>query len=182
MKSTIKAGLMLAVLLPAFAVTKTRAQSADKPYHQKDMVADNPTADADIKTVSNYTNWIVAGEIDKANSLLAGNFKGYGPGPADSANMEQATKQWQENYKMQSDRKVGFVAQTFYVKSGNLSGKWVSTWGEYTFTESGKTITLPYMCSYHITNGKIDMTRIYYDRLAIVTSLGYTLTAPAGSK
>lgn len=182
MKRTINLSLTLAVVLLAFTATKAGAQNADKPYHQKDMVGDNPTADADIKTVSNYTNWIVAGDIDKANALLASNFKGYGPGPVDSANMEQSTKAWQENYKTETNRKVNFVAQTFLVKSGNLAGKWVSTWGEYTFTQEGKTVTLPYMCSYHVTNGKIDMTRIYYDRLALVTALGYTLTPPAGSK
>lgn len=50
---------------------------------------------------------------------------------------------WTENYKTQSNCKVTFVTKTFKVLSGNLKGNWVSMWGDYTFTQAGKTITFP---------------------------------------
>jgi ketosteroid isomerase-like protein len=183
MKKNIQLCLLMAAALFLFSVAKTQAQSAaPAAYHQKDMIGDNPTADRDIKAVSDFTYAIVSGDIPKVKTLLADKFKGYGPAPTDSASAEQMTKMWQENYKTQSDRKVNFVAQSFRVLSGDLQGNWVSVWGDYTFTSDGKTVQFPYQCTYHVTNGKIDSSRIYYDQLYIVQKLGFTLTPPVAAK
>ncbi|HEY2581207.1 MAG TPA: hypothetical protein VGI43_05355 [Mucilaginibacter sp.] len=181
MTRTIKLFLFLAATIFAASTIRAQAQTA-APIHQKDFIGENPTADADIKTVSDYTNWIVAGDADKAKGLLAAGFKGYGPAPIDSVTADQEIAAWQENYKNTSNRKVDFVTETFRVLSGNLQGNWVSTWGDYTFTESGKTVKFPFQCTYHVTNGKIDISRIYYDRTYILMQLGYTLTPPPAAK
>jgi len=175
---TLSLLIALAILF-VFSVDKASAQA--KAQHQKDMIGDNPTADQDNMVVSNFTNWLVGGEAEKAKSLLAANFKGYGPTPIDSASADQLVKQWQENYKMQSDRKVNFVLESFRVKSGDFQGNWVAVWGDYTFTSNGKTVKFPYHCAYHLTNGKIDSSRIYYDQLYIFQQLGYKLAPPTGS-
>lgn len=96
---------------------------------------------------------------------MADNYKGYGQVPADSATGEQTISAWQQNYKTQSNRKVGFVTQTFRVKSGDLKGNWVSVWGDYSFTEKGKDITFPFQYTARVTNRKIATDRIYYDKL-----------------
>ncbi|WP_426670646.1 nuclear transport factor 2 family protein [Mucilaginibacter sp. McL0603] len=180
MKKNLQSCFLLAAALLLFSVTKIQAQTAAPTVmHQKDMIGDNPTADADIKTVSDFTNALVSGDIDKAKSFLTDKCINYGPGPADSANVAQFVAHWQENYKMQSNRKVNFVAESFNVKSGDLQGNWVAAWGDYTFTSNGITVKFPYQCSYHVTNGKIDSSRIYYDQLYIVQKLGFTLTPPA---
>ena len=182
MKKNLQSCLLLAAVLLLFSVTKIQAQTAPAVMHQKDMIGDNPTADADIKTVTDFTNTLISGDIDKAKSYLTDKCINYGPGPADSANVAQFVEHWQANYKMESDRKVNFVCESFYVKSGDLKGNWVATWGEYSFTSNGVTVQFPYQCSYHVTNGKIDTSRIYYDQLYIFQKLGYTLTPPAASK
>jgi ketosteroid isomerase-like protein len=170
--------IALAFLL-VFTVNKAGAQ--DKPVHQKDMIGENPTADQDNMTVTNFSNWLVGGDVDKAATLLAPNFKAYGPSPSDSGNTEALVKNWKANYTMQTNRKVNFVLQSFRVKSGDFKGNWVAAWGDYTFTSNGKTVTFPYHCAYHLTNGKIDISRIYYDNLYIVQQLGYKVTPPSGS-
>jgi ketosteroid isomerase-like protein len=181
MKRSIKLSLLLAAIIFAVSAGKAQAQAA-KPIHQKDMISHNPTADADIKTVTDFTNWLVSGDIDKARSLMADSYKAYGPSPADSTTADQEVAHWKDNYKTQTDRKVGFVAETFRVLSGDLKGNWVSVWGDYTFTSIGKTVKFPYQCTFHVTNGKIDNSRIYYDRSYIYQQLGYTLVAPTGSR
>jgi len=150
MKKIIQTSMFLALLL--FAVSVTRAQAQATPMHYKDAVVENPTADADIKTVTDFTNALVSGDLTKAKSLMADSYKGYGPSYTDSVNFDKEIAGWQENYKTQTDRKVGFVPATFQVLSGDLQGNWVAIWGDYTFTEGGKTISFPFHSSSHVVS------------------------------
>ena len=167
------------MLLTVFTC-KVKAQSANNAQPSyKDMIGENTNAETDLKVVSDFVNALTSGDLVKAKSLLADGYKGYGPAPTDSSTVEQTMSNWQENYKTQSDRKFGFVSETFRVLQGNFKGDWVSLWGDYTFTQTGKTVTFPLQYTAHVTNGKIDTDRVYYDRLYIMQSMGYTLTPPA---
>ena len=111
--------------------------------------------------------------------LLADTYRGYGPGAADSVTREQVVTNWQQRYKTQADRKMRLEGQTtFRVKSGRRLGNWVATWGEYSFTQNGKTIRAPFQYMAHVTKGKIDVDRTYVDNLSIVQAQGYKLTPP----
>lgn len=183
MKKTIKPGQLFTALLLTVLTTTTHAQSTpDAQPRYKDVVVENPNAEADMKVVGDYVNSLVSGDLDKAKPLTTANYKGYGPSPADSATNEQTMAGWQQSYKTQSNRKVAFVQQTFEVKAGDLQGHWVSVWGDYSCTENGKDIKFPFQYTAHVTNGKIDTDRIYYDRLYIMQTLGYKLTPPEGNK
>ena len=179
MKKPFQVCLLLAAALILFSVSKVQAQTEAKTMKYKDVIGDNPSAEADLKIVTDFTNSLVAGDIDKARSFMTDKCMNYGPGPVDSANVADFADHWKGNYKMQSDRKVSFVAETFNVKTGDLAGHWVAAWGDYTFTSNGITVKFPYHCAYHLTNGKIDISRIYYDQLYIFQKLGYSLTPPA---
>jgi len=77
--------LLIAILLLTVFSTRAQAQttlSSQSSY--KDMVGENPDADADIKPVGDFLIYLVCGDLDKAKSLLAENFKGYGPSATDS--------------------------------------------------------------------------------------------------
>jgi ketosteroid isomerase-like protein len=156
----------------------TAAQAQNNPPRYKDLVVDNPTAEADMKVVGDFVNALVSGDQDKAKSLAAPTYIGRGPSRLDSANIGKELASWQANYKTQSDRKVAFVTQTFKVLSGNLKGNWVSLWGDYTFTQAGKTITFPFQYTASVADGKVTSARIYYDNMAIVTQLGFKVTPP----
>lgn len=167
-----------AVLILTACTFSAQAQAQTAPSY-KDLVVDNPTAEADMKTVGDYVTALTAGDLVKAKSLLASTYMNYGPAATDSSNVEQEMKEWAENYKTQSDRKVGFLSQTFKVTSGPQKGSWVSLWGNYTFTTDGKTITFPFQYTASVSNGKILSGIIYFERLSILQQLGYTLTPPA---
>ena len=185
MNKSITSTLIFAALL--VCGVETRAQAQAKPASQapryKDAVGENPTADADIQVVAAYLSYIlVAGNTDKAKMLLADNYRGYGPGATDSVTRDKAMAQWQQHYKTQLNRKVRYEGQTaFQVKTGRNRGNWVATWGEYTFTQAGKTLQLPFHYIAHMTNGKIDVDRTYVDNLAPSLALGYKLTPPAAT-
>jgi ketosteroid isomerase-like protein len=183
MKNTIKLGLLFAALVLSLFLNRVQAQSEKTAQPRyKDVVVENPNAEPDMKVVSDFVNALTSGDLDKAKSLLAENYKGYGPSPTDSTNIEQTLKSWNENYKIQSNRKVSFVTQTFKVLSGDLKGSWVSLWGDYSFTQDGKNVTFPLQYTARVTNGKIDTDRVYYDRLYIIQALGYKVTAPGNAK
>lgn len=171
-KKLTRALLLMACLF--FGFTSSIAQSGYKDY-----VVENPDADADIKLVSDYVNMLIAGDVEKATSMLTSNYMAYGPGPADSANIQQTIDSWKENYARQTNRKIDFVPATFYVKSGEQEGHWVTTWGTYSFTQEGKDIKLPYQYTAHVKDGKIDKDVIYFDRLQILQTLGFTITPPS---
>ncbi len=178
MKKTITNSFLLTTLLLTICVVSAKAQSAAAQMRYSDMVGANPDADADIKVVSDYVNTLIAGDIDKATSMLASSYKGYGPGPDDSSNVQQTSDSWKKSNTMQQNRKADFVTETFDVKSGDNAGHWVSTWGTYSFTENGKNVKFPYQYTAHVKDGKIDKDVIYYDQLYVVKALGYTVTPP----
>ena len=174
MKKSISTVLVMVAMMMALCVTTASAQSYN------DMIGNNPNAEADIKVVSDYLNtMVVAGDVDKATSMLSNNFMDYGPGPEDSANLQKTIDIWKQNVAMQKNRMVNFVAETFNVKSGVLAGNWVSVWGNYSCSQNGKDLKFPFQYTAHVTNGKIDQDRIYYDQLYIVKALGYSITPPS---
>jgi ketosteroid isomerase-like protein len=182
MKKTIQTCLLATSLLFCVSLTATHAQTAPAAYHQKDVIGENPTADQDIQTVSDFLNSLVSGDLNKVRSLLATNYKGTGPGPLDSANTEQTIQQWQEDYKIQSDRKITFVTESFRVLTGDLQGNWVSVWGDYSCTIDGTNIKFPFQYTALVANGKISLDVTYYDRWYIFQALGYKVTPPEKSK
>jgi len=179
MKTTIQTCMLIASFLFFVSLTRIQAQATNATQQgYNDAVKANPTADQDIKVVSDYLNALVAPDFDKVRSLLAPNYKGRGPGPFDSATAEDVIKTWQSNDSSQTNRKIGSIPATFRVLSGDYQGNWVAMWGEYDCTINGKDLKIPFQYTAHITNSKIDNDITYYDRLYIFQSLGFTLTPP----
>jgi len=178
MKKSFTTGILIAALVVAVNISPLSAQTSTPRY--TDMVEDNPSADGDIKIVSDYLNTLlVDGNVDQATSLLAPGFMDYGPGPEDSADLQKTIDTWKQNATIQQNRKVNFVATTFNVKDGGNAGHWVSTWGTYSWTQNGKDLKLPFQYTAHLTGGKIDKDIVYYDPLYIMQKLGYTVTPPS---
>jgi ketosteroid isomerase-like protein len=164
-------------LLLSFAFTAT-AQTTPPPNY-RDVVVDNPNAEADIAVVASFVNSLTSGDLVKAKALMAPGFTDHGPAGGESRTADEVLAGWKERYNIETNRKASFVTQTFRVASGDLKGDWVSMWGDYTFTTEGTTVTLPYQYTARVKDGKIEMGRIYYDSLSVMKQLGYTLTPPA---
>ncbi|GAB2522487.1 hypothetical protein [Spirosoma aerophilum] len=170
------------VVLAAILLFVSASAQAQQTTRYKDVVVDNPTAEADMKVVGDFINSLVSGDLRKARSLTAPTYIGRGPAATDSATVDKVIQSWQENRKNQSDRKVTFVTQTFKVLSGAQKGNWVSLWGDYTFTQAGKTIKFPFQYTAGVADGKILGDRIYYDNLYIISQMGYKVTPPEMAK
>ena len=149
----------------------------NKAQKYSDTVTDNPTAEADLKTVSDFTYALVNNDLSKAENLLAENFMSYGPLENTTQTKKELIAEWTRVHKARTNQKIEFVMITFKVIEGNLKGNWVSQWGTYTFTQNGKNIVLPYQCTARIANGKIVETRFYYDNLPVIKAMGYEIKA-----
>jgi ketosteroid isomerase-like protein len=173
--------LLLAAVAVLAAHRPAQAQTKPAPAARyADLVGENPTTEADIQTVTNFLNFLVAGDTDKARLLLTDTYRSYGPAATDSASRDQLMASWQQRYKTQLNRKLHLDGQTaFRVKSGRLVGNWVATWGVYTSTVGGKTVRTPFQMTAHVTKGTIDLDRFYFDNLSPAQALGYKLTPPA---
>ena len=173
MKKTSLFFLGLGILILSLINTNATAQSGTPKY--KEVLGENPNADADVKAVTDYLNAVVAGDISKVKNVLSPDFKGYGPGPLDSVDAAKEVASWEQAYKDQQNRKFNFVCQTFRVLQGDLKGTWVSVWGDYSFSMNGKTATFPVQLTAKVNKGKIEVIRTYYDRLYIMETMGMKL-------
>jgi ketosteroid isomerase-like protein len=181
MEKTLKRTLLLgACLLFGFVATaQTKSVSTVKSSYNS-AVVENPNADADIKVVSDFLHSLVAGDMVKAKSLMTTTYKGYGPSSVDSLTGEQTTSNWEQANKIRTNKKIGqdLKHATFRVKTGVTKGDWVAVWGDYSFTQMEKNITVPFQFTAHVVNGKIDYSKIYYDNMHVAQLLGYKMTPP----
>ena len=71
-------------LLLSVLTSKVKAQSGSNAQPSyKDMIGENTNAEADMKVVSDFVNALTSGDLVKAKSLLADNYKGHAPGNQD---------------------------------------------------------------------------------------------------
>jgi len=170
---------MTLVLSLALAQVTTAQDYAAK--HNQTITA-NPSANIDLKTMSDYTKALVYNDMAAAESILADSFVNHGPAAKETQSKEETINTWVEIHKVRSNQEVDFVMTTFKVLEesnlNHLKGNWVSQWGTYTFTENGKDIVLPYQSTARIADGKIQESYMYYDRLAMLIGMGYTFAEP----
>ena len=121
--------LKTSLLLICFVLIGQFSFSQDDSPSYKDVVVENPEAEADIKVVSDYVNALVNNKLEEAGNLLAEKYIGYGPAVNDSVTKQKNIESWKEVHKIRTNQKVGFVSQTFRVLQGDLKGDWVSHWG-----------------------------------------------------
>ncbi len=131
--------------------------------------------------VQNYVNALKAGDVAAMNAVLDENAMVYGLGGAlDSLNVAQH-KAYYENstatYKHEISQELYLPVK---VTNNWNEGEWVLAWGTNTVTDkkTGTSIPIPYHTANLVQNGKIVMTRYFYDMLNIMESQGYTLTPP----
>ena len=145
-----------------------------------DAKNDAKTENESIAVVEKYLDAAHDKDFKTMDSLLADNFVSYGPSHADSINKASALKDWE------------IIAATYYdeikynnlkligseVTSGVNPGQFVSAWAEITLTykdTARKPITTYANVIYKVENGKIVMSRRFYNEADIMRQAGYSL-------
>jgi len=171
--------LLNTIMLVAFVFTTKITFAQDKVTKSiNEVITQNPTAEEDLKVVRDYLNSIINNKIDVAENLLSDTCVTTGPSNGESLTKTELIDTWKEIHKVRTDPKNEMIVNTWRVLEGNYKGDWVGIWGNYTFTESGSEVIVPYNYLAMVEGGKIQEARIFYDRLSILTAMGGTVTSP----
>ncbi|WCO02733.1 hypothetical protein [Psychroserpens ponticola] len=174
MKTILKT-IALVVFLFIGQITTAQEQET-KSFNE--VVTQNPTAEEDLKIVTDYLDAVINNKMDIVDNLLSDTYVNNGPSNGESSTKAEEIASWKDIHKIRTNQKNEYVVNTWRVLEGDYKGHWVSIWGTYTFTQDGADIILPYQYTAMVENGKIQKSVIYYDNLAIAKAMGYTLTPP----
>ena len=131
-----------------------------------------------------YMQAVETNDVSTMSNLLADNYKGYGPSDGDSTDKEQAIQDWKYNianlYESIKYSKYQNIAVTIGQDEQALPGDWVSNWALLTIKyKDGRGPVQVWVNSvYRIENGKIVMSRTFYNEADVLRQLGYQFSLP----
>jgi limonene-1,2-epoxide hydrolase len=130
-----------------------------------------------IAVIEKYIQAVQSKDTKTMSDLLAENYIGYGPSFSDSTNKAQAIASWKEVAenlydKIEYTRTVNIAAA---VTEGRHAGNFVSDWAflKITYKDGRGPVFLPMNAVYRIEDGKITMSRTFYNEADVLRQLGY---------
>jgi hypothetical protein len=146
------------------------------------------TSSADKKAKENiaiakrYVNAVETMNLEAMDSLLADNYMGYGPSVGDSINKEDALASWTYNIEnlYESIKYTNHTESAITIKEGRAKGDWALNWAYLTikYKDGRGPVNLWVNAVYLIKNGKIVMSRTFYNEADVLRQLGYTIEPP----
>lgn len=129
-----------------------------------------------IAVIEKYIKAVQEKDTQTMSDLLAENYIGYGPSFTDSINKDQAIANWKdvaENLydKIEYTRTVNIAAR---VTDGRYPGEYVSDWASLriTYKDGRGPVHLNMNAVYRIENGKITLSRTFYNEADVLRQLG----------
>jgi ketosteroid isomerase-like protein len=139
--------------------------------------ANDELAKENIAVIEKYIKAVQDKDTQTMSDLLSDDYVGYGPSFSDSTNKVQAISNWKdvaENLydKIEYTRTVNIAAT---VKDGPHPGNFVSDWAslKITYKDGQGPIFLNVNAIYRIENGKITLSRTFYNEADALRQLGY---------
>lgn len=136
-----------------------------------------------IAVIEKYIQAVQAKDTQTMTDLLADNYVGYGPSISDSTNKEQAIASWKdlaENLyeKIEYTRAVNIAAK---IVDGANPGNYVSDWAalKITYKDGRGPVFLNINAVYRVENGKITLSRAFYNEADVLRQLGYDFVSSA---
>jgi limonene-1,2-epoxide hydrolase len=170
------------------------SSSADKtPSADTVSVADKtPPArkpsDENLALVDKFFKAIESQDTAAMSSLMADNYKGYGPSVGDSAGKWEILENWKYNFdhfyaSIKYDRYQN-IASTIAENEDAEPGEWVSNWAycSVKYKDGRGPVYIWVNSVYKIENGKILKSRVFYNEADWLRQLGYRLIKPIRKK
>jgi ketosteroid isomerase-like protein len=137
---------------------------------------------ANLEIAQKYMKAVETGNVALMDSLLADNYIGYGPSVSDSTNKEEALLSWKSNIEnlYESIEYTHHQELAVTVKEGRAKGDWVLNWAFLTikYKDGRGPVNLWVNVVYVIENGKIIMSRTFYNEADVLRQLRYNLDPP----
>lgn len=132
-----------------------------------------------IAVIEKYIQAVQSKDTEAMTQLLADDYVGFGPSVSDSTNKEQAIANWKdisENLydRIEYTRTVNIAAR---VADGPYPGNYVSDWAalKITYKNGLGPVILHMNAVYRVENGKINLSRSFYNEADVLRQLGYEL-------
>jgi hypothetical protein len=136
----------------------------------------------DFAVVERYTQAIQNRNVDSISTLLADDYMGYGPSFKDTINKADAIANWKSLAgtlydSIQYNNTVNIASK---VPDGPHPGDYVSSWSSVKITyKNGKgPVNLLVNVIYRVENGKITLSRTFYNEADSMRQLGYDFVPP----
>lgn len=135
-----------------------------------------------IAVIERYAQAVQSKNVDSMSALLSDDYIGYGPSFTDSINKADAVANWRNLVANLYDsikytRSVNIAAK---LTDGPHPGDYVSSWSSIRITyKNGKgPVNLFVNVIYRVENGKITLSRTFYDEADAMRQLGYEFVPP----
>ena len=131
-----------------------------------------------------FLNAVENKDVLTIDSLLAENYKGFGPSYGDSVNKKEALESFKYNsdnlYESMKYSRFQNIAVTVKPGEEALEGDWVANWAELTikYKDGRGPIVLWVNSVYKIENGKITLSRTFYNEADALRQLGHQFIPP----
>jgi len=150
------------------------------------LFACNSSADkkekANLAIAQKYMEAVETGNVALMDSLLADNYMGYGPSVSDSTNKEEAVSNWKFNTEnlYESIEYTHHTELAVTVKEGRAKGDWILNWAYLTikYKDGRGPVHIWVNVVYAIENGKIALSRTFYNEADVLRQLNYTIDPP----
>ena len=137
---------------------------------------------ANLAIAKKYVNAVETMNVETMDSLLADNYIGYGPSVGDSTNKEEALSSWKYNTEnlYESIKYTHHTELAVTVKEGRAKGDWALNWAFLTikYKDGRGPVNIWVNSVYLIENGKIVMSRTFYNEADVLRQLRYNLVPP----
>jgi limonene-1,2-epoxide hydrolase len=152
------------------------------------LLASCSANDHDINTdnlsvVQKYLKAVESKDVDAMTSMLSDDYIGYGPSFSDSTNKTDAIANWKnvaENLydSIQYTRSVVLAAK---LTDGPRPGDYIAQWAslKITYKDGRGPVYLNVSAVYRVENGKINLSRTFYDEADAYRQLGYQFVPPS---
>jgi ketosteroid isomerase-like protein len=145
--------------------------------------ARDPVNEALVKA---YVDAQLKADLQGMEDLLADNYRGYGPGIADSVNKTIELTNWKRNMdsvfsSIGYDR---YGTLSTHVDSGRVAGDWVFDWALVTLNYKSGEAPVKFWSHavFRIKDGKINLSRRFMDRYDTLRQRGFILTSSDSTK
>jgi len=136
-----------------------------------------------IAVVEKYIQAVQAKDTQAMSDLLSDDYIGYGPSVSDTTNREQALASWKEVSenlydKIEYTRTVNIAIK---ITQGANPGNYVSDWAslKITYKDGRGPVILHMNAVYRVENGKINLSRSFYNEADVLRQLGYEFVSAA---
>ena len=129
-----------------------------------------------LEVVEKYIAAIQTDDLATMESLLADDYKGYGPSINDSIDKKGAVEGWKilsEDLYESISYEEGYSAP-FHVSEGRIKGDWVANWGrlKVKYRNGLGPVELYINVVYKVEDGKIVRSRTFYNEADVMEQLG----------